>query len=165
MSFELPIAVGKLKNTERLVHQGMWLLLLIAGALMLMVRRSAPGSSGAFWILGCAVLVFMLSFALRDAVRKLMHRYTEDKIVKDVKTFLEREPAPPMQPAISRVVVSRPEEPVNDTPLLTAGFISLKEGASFGAQPGDPVVFDTFPARESVAVKMDFYAVLLPVLA
>src|ERR1035438_8150021 len=80
MTFDLPIAEQRLKNTARLAHQSMWLLFLIAAGLMFAVRSSSQARTGSIWILGCAVLAFMFSFALRDAVRKLGHRNTENRI-------------------------------------------------------------------------------------
>src|ERR1700722_10767506 len=93
MNFPLPIAEQTLKNTPRHLHQSMWLLFAIAAGLMIIVGRSVPARTGSVWILGCAVMAFMLSFALRDVIKKVGHRNTEDRIVKDVKTFLESEPA------------------------------------------------------------------------
>jgi hypothetical protein len=164
MTLDLPIAERKLRNTERLIHQSMWLLFLIAAGLMMVVRGSAPARTGSVWILGCAVLAFMLSFALRDVVRKLVRRNTEDKIVKDVKTFLEGQPAGPVErPAPARVAVSRTAGTGNAVPSKSAGFVPMKGAAAYRT-PSDPVVFDAFPPRESASVRMDFYAVLMPVL-
>jgi hypothetical protein len=143
----------------------MWLLFVIAAGLMIVVRRSVPARTGSIWILGCAVLAFMLSFALRDVVRKVGHRNTEDKIVNDVKTFLEREPAPLVaHPRPKIAAVSRTEGPTGDAfvPSKSAGFMPLK-GAAFRTPTGEPVVFDAFPSREPVAFRMNFYAVLMPV--
>ncbi|MGA2740524.1 MAG: hypothetical protein ABSG65_24180 [Bryobacteraceae bacterium] len=164
MTFDLPIAERKLRNTERLVHQGMWLLFLIAAGLMVIVRRSAPARTGSVWILGCAILAFMLSFALRDVVRKLVRRNTEDKIVKDVKTFLERQPVGPVErPAPPKVESSPAPSPENAVPSRPAGFVTLKDAVDYRSTFGYPVVFDAFPSRESATVKTDFYAVLMPV--
>jgi hypothetical protein len=107
----------------------------------------------------------MLSFALRDVVRKIGRRNTEDKIVKDVKIFFERQPAPPIvQPVPAKAVVSRTASPVSDVPSKSAGFVPLKGAAAYRTPAGDPVVFEAFPSHESVAVRMNFHAVLLPVL-
>ena len=115
MTFDLPIAERRLRNTSRLVHQSMWLLFLVAAGLMVIVRRSVPPRNGSVRILGCALRAFMLSFALRDVVRKVGRRNTEDKIVKDVKIFLERQTAPPAgQPAPAKVAVSRTASPARD---------------------------------------------------
>lgn len=164
MSFDLPIAERKLKNTQRLLHQGMWLLFLIAAALMVVVRRSAPARIGSFWILGAALLAFMVSFALRDVMRKLVRHNTEDRIVKDVKNFLEREPAAAVvylaQPKPAAI---RKARPAAEVPVKSAGFMELK-GARFRTPAGDPVVFDAFPSREPVAFKTNLYPVLMPVL-
>src|ERR1700691_286024 len=163
MTFDLPIAERKLRNTERLVHQGMWLLFLIAVGLMVIVRRSVPPRTGSVWILGCGILAFMLSFALRDVVRKLVRRNTEDKIVKDVKTFLERQPAGPIaRPAPPKVELSPAPSPEYAVPSRPAGFVTLKDAAEYRTPSGYPVVFDAFPSRESVSVRTDFYAVLMP---
>jgi len=141
----------------------MWLLFLIAAGLMVVVRRSIPARTGAVWILGCAILAFMFSFALRDLVRKVGHRNTEDRIVKDVKTFLEREPASPvLRPAPVKAAVSGASgDPF--VPSKSAGFIPLQGAAVYLTSAGDPVVFDAFPSRESIAIRMNFSAVLLPV--
>jgi hypothetical protein len=144
----------------------MWLLFLTAAVLMFILRRSAPARLGSIWILGCAVLALMLSFALRDVVKKLVRRNTEDRIVKDVKTFLERQPAAPAGPPAPAKAACVTGAPAGDPflPAKSAGFVALKDAAAYSTPAGDPVVFDAFPSRESVAVKMDFYAVLLPVL-
>lgn len=149
MTFDLPIAERRLRNAARLIHQGMWLLFLIAAGLMAIVRRGASARTGSLWILGCAVLAFMLSFALRDAVQKIGRRNAEDKIVKDVKTFLGTQPAPPV---------------VQPVPSESAGFVPLKGAAAYCAPAGDPVVFDAFLSHESASAGMNFHAVLLPVL-
>jgi hypothetical protein len=167
MTFDLPIAERKLKHTERFIHQGMWLLFLIAAALMVVLGRSAPARVGSVWMLSCAVLAFMLSFAMRDVVRKLVRRNAEDKIVKDVKTFLEREPvAPVKRPARAEAAGSAKKDAVGDAflPSKSAGFVSLKGTAAYRTPAGEPVVFDAFPIREHVAVKMNFHAVMLPVM-
>ena len=167
MTFDLLIAERRLKNTSRLVHQGMWLLFPIAVGLMIIVRRSAPARTGSVRILVCAVLAFMLSFALRDVLRKVGRRNTEDKIVHDVKSFFERQPASPVsksKPAPEEVAVSHTASPASAVPSRSAGFIPLKGAAAYRTPAADPVVFDAFPSRECVGVRTDFYAVLLPVL-
>lgn len=165
MTFDPPIAERRLRNTARSIHQSMWLLFPIAAGLMVVVRRGAPARNGSIWILGGAVLAFMLSFALRDVVRKIGRRNTEDKIVKDVKTFLERQPAPPVvQPVPAKAAVSRTASPVGGVPSKSAGFVPLKGAAAYRTPAGDPVVFEAFPSHESIAIRMDFHAVLLPVL-
>jgi hypothetical protein len=93
MTFDLSIAERRLRNAVRLSFYSMWLLFAVAAALTMIVPHSVPGRTGSLWILGCAVLALMLSFALRDVVRKVGHRNTEDQIVRDVQTFLERQPA------------------------------------------------------------------------
>jgi hypothetical protein len=165
MTFDLLIAERRLKNTSRLVHQGMWLLFLIAFGLMVIVRRSVPARTGSVWFLGCAVLAFMLSFALRDIVRKVGRRNTEDQIVKDVKIFLEREPDLAVgQPAPAKAAAIHTTAPPSPTPSRPAGFVTLQGAAAYRTPSADPVVFDAFPVRESISVKTDFYAVLLPVV-
>jgi hypothetical protein len=163
MSFDLPIAERRLKNTARLVQHSMWLLFFIAAGLMMVVRRSVPVRTGSIWILGCAVLAFMLSFALRDVLRKVGHRNTEDKIVKDVKTFLESEPA--HEERRTKPAMIQAGAPAADAclPSKSAGFVPLKGAAAYSKSIGEPVVFDAIPSRETVAFKMDFYAVLQPV--
>ena len=165
MTLDLPIAERKLRNTERLIHQSMWLLFLIAAGLMMVVRGSAPARTGSVWILGCAVLAFMLSFALRDVVRKLVRRNTEDKIVKDVKTFLEKQPVIPVErPVAAKVAVSQTASPEHAVPSKSAGFVILKDAAAFRTPIGNPVVFEAFPSHESTSVRMAIDAVLMPVL-
>ena len=165
MTFELPIAERTLRNTSRLASQTLWLLFLIAAGLMMILRRSAPAHSGSIWIFGGAVLAFMLSFALRDAVQRIGRRITEDKIVSDVKTFLERQPLlPVMQPVPAKVAASQTASPVGGVPSKSAGFMPLEGAAAYRTLAGDPVVFDVFPAHQPVSVRMTFHAVLLPVL-
>jgi uncharacterized protein (DUF58 family) len=164
MTLDFVIAERRLKNTSRLVHQSMWLLFLIAVGLMIVVRRSASAHPASLWMLGGAVLAFMVSFALRDFLRKVLRRYTEDKIVHDVKIFLEREPAPAVaQPAPTEVPV-KPASPANAVPSRPAGFVPLKGAADHRTPVPDPVMFDAIPSHESVGIKTDFYAVLLPVV-
>jgi len=162
MTFDSPIAERRLKSTSRLVNQSMWLLLAIAAALMMIVRRSAPARTGSVWVFGVAVVALMVSFALRDLVRKIGHRNTEDKIVSDVKNFLESEPALSVHTP-APVEVSQPVELEIQVPSRSAGFVDLKEAASYYTPSADPVVFDALPSRVSVAFKMNFYPVLLPV--
>jgi|HubBroStandDraft_1064217.scaffolds.fasta_scaffold03545_12 hypothetical protein len=154
------LAEHTLRSTSRLVNQGMWLLFLVAAGLMMIVRRSAPARTGSLWLLGCALLACMLSFALRNVLRKVGHRNTENKLVNDVKNFLEREPVLPISPIKATAAI-----PERDTsvPSRSAGFVALKGAASYRVPGADPVVFDAFPLRESVRVKTDFYAVLQPV--
>lgn len=171
MTFDLPIAERRLKSTARLMHQGMWLLFLIAVGLMLIVHRSVTVRTGSLWLLGCAVMAFMLSFALRDVIRKLVRRNAEDQIVKEVKTFLQKQDAGPVEPpapADARVkdAVRAPAIQPGDAfvPCRAADFMGLK-----GMQPSqlesDLVVFDAFPSRESAAFRMDFHAILQPVVS
>ncbi|MGA3078395.1 MAG: hypothetical protein ABSG56_32540 [Bryobacteraceae bacterium] len=164
MSFDLPIAEQRLKNTARLAHQSMWLLFLIAAGLMIVVRRSAPARTGSIWFLGCAVLAFMFSFALRDFVRKVGHRNTENKIVRDVKVFLETEPAVLVRQHPLAPVKAAASDPADGVPSRSAGFVSLNGGATYRTPTADPVVFDAIPLHESVAVPTQFFAVLLPVM-
>ena len=160
------IAERTLRNTSRLVNQGMWLLFLVAAALMMILRRSASARTGSLWVLAAAVLAFMASFALRDLLRKVGHRNTENKIVSDVKSFLEREPVTLIERPIQVKAEASPAAvPVGDAfvPSESADFIPLKGAATLGTPDAEPVVFDAFPSREHVTLKMDFYAVLLPV--
>jgi hypothetical protein len=165
MTFDLLIAERRLKNTSRLVRQSMWLLFFIAAGLMIVVRRSAPARAGSAWILAGAIIAFMLSFALRDVLRKVGRHNAEDKIVQDVKIFLERQPAPvAARPGSARMPVIREASPVDAVPSRSAGFLPLQGAASYRMPCAEPVVFDAFPSRETVGVSTDFYAVLLPVL-
>jgi hypothetical protein len=49
-------------------------------------------------------------------------------------------------------------------PSKPPGFVTLKGAAAYSTPAGDPVVFDAIPSHDSASVRMDFYAVLLPVL-
>ncbi len=163
MTLDLPVTERRLKSTARLMHQSMWLLFAVAAGLMVVVRRSGMVRTGSIWMLGCAVLAFMLSFALRDMVRKVVRRNTEDKLVKDVKNYLQKEPVGPVvQAAPARTAASGPDEEF--VPGRANDFLRLKEIAPRG-QGADLVVFDAIPARESTSVRLDFYPVLLPVRA
>jgi hypothetical protein len=167
MTFDLPIAERRLRNASRLIFCGMWLLFAIAAVLTMIVRHGVPAPTGSLWILGCAVLAFMLSFALRDVVRKVGHRNTEDQIVRDVQTFLEREPVlPARRPAPAKAAVSQTTSPAGDAfvPSRPADFVPLKGAAAYCMPASDPVVFDAFPSREPFAAGMDFHAVPLPVM-
>jgi hypothetical protein len=163
MTFDSPTSERRLTNAARLIRHGMWLLFLIAAVLMIIVRGSVPARTGSIWTLGCAVLALVLSFALRDVVRKVGHRNTEDRIVRDVKTFLERQPTP--QPALAKPKLSQTSLPAADpfVPSRTADFVPLKGSVAYRPSAANPVVFDAFPLRRSVSVKMDFFAVFPPV--
>ena len=127
MTFDLPIAEQRLRNTARLAHQSMWVLFLISAGLMTVVGRSAPVRTGSIWVLGCAVLAFMVSFAMRDVVRKVGHRNTESRIVRDVKIFLEGEPAVSFRkPAPAQAAANDPFHVVNDVPSGSADFVRMK---------------------------------------
>jgi hypothetical protein len=152
MTFDSPTAEKSLRITSRLMHQGMWLLLPIAAALAIIVRHDAPDRTA--YLLGCGVLAFMLSYALWGVRRKLGYRDTQDKLVRDVKTFLEKQPADLAPSAASPAFVAVP-------PSGSADFVPLQGAAAFRRPAGDPVVFDAFPSREGVAVRMDFRALVL----
>ena len=163
MSFDLPIAERTLKSTARYVQQSMWLLFIVAAAMMFILRRSVPARTGSIWILGCAVLAFILSFALRDVIKKVGHRNTEDRIVKDVQTFLKSEPANEERRVRTAAPAQQAELDLDQLRALkSADFVPLKGVAVYSAPTGDPVVFDAIPSRESVALKTEFYAVLQP---
>ncbi|MGO4880289.1 MAG: hypothetical protein ACLP59_05645 [Bryobacteraceae bacterium] len=161
-------AIGErtLRNTSRLVNQGMWILFVISAALMIVLRRNSTSPSGPFWILGFAVLGFMALIVLRDFARKAGHRHTENKIVNDVKTFLEREPvadltARPMTRKLAAVSSVDPADTL--VPSKQAGFVELR-GAFMRCTPdAEPVVFDAIPSHQSAPKQTEFYAVLMPV--
>lgn len=168
MTFNLTTVEQRLRNTARVTHQSMWLLFLIAAGLMLVLRHSAPARTGSIWIMGCAVLALMLSFAMRDAVKKLGHRNTENRIVRDVKVFLETEPAlPTMQPGtvvVSQKAAAEPAIPADGVPTRPAGFVTLNGSAAYRTSDADPVVFDAISQRAHVAFRAEFFAVMLPVV-
>jgi len=161
MTFAMPLAEQKLKESARVMQSGMWLLFLAAIALAVMVRRSGSMRSASIWILGCAVLAFLVSFALRDMLRKIGHRHTENKLVDEVKTYLRTAPAIPVIPIRNKPeVVSRPVE--DCVPARANEFLQLKD-AAVRMPATDLVVFDAIPVRDNVTVRTDFYAILLPV--
>jgi hypothetical protein len=164
MTFDLPSAERRLRSASRLVFYSMWLLFAIAGALTMVVRHSVPARTGSLWVLGCAVVAFLLSFALRDVVQKVGRRNTEDQIVREVQTFLEREPLPVRHPVPVQRAASQAPRPADDIFVTpgSAGFAPLKGAAAYSVPAGDPVVFDAFPSRPA-AVRWDFHAVLPPV--
>ncbi len=73
--------------------------------------------------------------ALRDAARKLGHRNTENRIVRDVMTFLESELGLPVADTV---------------PWRSAGFIPVNGAAPYRLAAPNPVMFDSIPQRESV---------------
>lgn len=162
MTLDLPISESRLTNAARLIHQSMWLLFIISAGLTIMVRRSVPARTGSIWLLGCALLALGLSFALRNVVRRVGHRNTEDSIVRDVKTFLERQAVPPVVQAVpANAAVKQTTSPAGDpcVPSRLADFVALKGAGVCRTPPADPVVFDASPSRVPVAVRMDFHAV------
>jgi hypothetical protein len=167
MTLDFPMAERRLKNTARVMQQSMWLLLVIALSLMTIIRHSSNARAGSLWILGCAILAFMLTFALRDVVRKVGHRNTEDKIVNDVKTFLRSEPVVLVaRPRAVAPAVSRPVEMEDEkiTPRVAMNFMPLKGAGAYRVPADDLIVFDAIQSRPSVAVRMEFFPVLLPVV-
>lgn len=167
MTFDLHIAERRLRNASRFIFYSMWLLFAVAAALAMIVRHSAPARTGSLWIFACAVLALGLSFALRDAVRKMGHRNTEDRIVRDVQAFLERQPA--LQVGRSRPPKALPSQPAIPAaaadpfvPSKWADFVPMSGAAARRAPAADPVVFDSPPSRRSVAVTVDFRALPLP---
>jgi len=157
------LAERTLRSTSKLVNQGMWLLFLIACGLMMILRHSATARTGSLWILGLAILGFMASFALRDVLKKVGHRNTENKLVSDVKTFLEMEPVAPVERAVKPKPAITEVQPA--TPNKPAGFVPFKDVAPYRTSKGEPVVFDAIPNREPISVKMEFHPVLMPVMS
>lgn len=159
------IAENAMKSSAKLLHQGMWGLFVIAAALMFILRRSAP-RTGSIWVLGIGVLAFMVTFAVRDLMRKVGQRHTEDRIVKDVRSFLEREPVhEEKRYVLGTTQPARSEEAADKdgVPAGSADFMSLKNATAYHTSAGEPVVFDAIPSREVVTFRADFYAVLQPV--
>lgn len=157
------IAERTLRSTSRLVNQGMWLLFLVATALMVIVRRSSAVRTGSIWILGCAVLALMASFALRDLVRKAGHRNTENRIVHDVKTFLESEPAVRFEPRV--IAKPAPVEEEILKPVAQADFIPMQGVTLYSTSEGEPVVFEEIHTRHTLGFKFDLFPVLAPMKA
>jgi hypothetical protein len=169
MTLPFPLAYRKIKNPTRLMQQGVWLLLVIAVALLVVLRMSGNLGSGSLWILGCSVVAFLLAVALRDVMRKLGHRNTESKIVHDVKAFLEAQPPVEFRrhlveaAPISRME-SREEERSAPVPSQATCFMPMA-GELRHREPGDDlVVFDAIPAHPGIGVRMNFYPVMTPVV-
>jgi hypothetical protein len=163
MTLDLPISERKLRNAARWIFYSTWLLFAIAAILTVIVRHSVPASTGWLWILGCAVVAFGLSFALRDVVRKAGHRSTEDRIVRDVQTFLERQPAEAAEAAVqSGKAAMKQPAPTGDAfvPSRPADFVPLKGAADLRTPDPGPAVFDAFPTRRPIANTMGSLSVI-----
>jgi len=166
MTLDLMMTERRLKITSRLMYQGMWVLCVVA-ALMLLVRRSGAGRIGSLWMFGMALLIFMISFAMRDVMRKIGHRNTENKLVDEVKSYLQNQPAQPVeQPEPVRAVqlepASQPEEAC--VPNQAAGFVPLPGSFLSGNSADELAVFDSIPSRDRVTFAAQFHAVLEPVM-
>ncbi len=172
MTLELPIAEARLKTPGRLMRRGgmqqnlaqqsRWLLLAVALGLMAVVRRGGDVRTGSLWLLGFAVLAFMLSFALRDVAGNVRRRLTEDQIVKEVRTFLQAQP--PMAAQAAGLSAREDDGEPALTPSGTSDFVALDSAASGQQQDGELVVFDAIAPRAAVAFRTDFHAVLQPVM-
>jgi len=169
MTLPFPLAYRKIKNPARLMQQGVWLLLFIAVALLVVLRVSGNLGSGSLWILGCAVVAFLLSVALRGVIRKLGHRNTESKIVHDVKAFLESQPPVEFRRHLTEPVPvskmeSREPEEKADVPGQATCFMPMS-GELKHREPGDDlVVFDAIPRHSGIEVRMNFFPVMTPVV-
>ena len=95
-------------------------------------------------------------------MQKAGQRNTQNKIVKDVKTFLERVRVLPVRLPAPAKAASHPASLAGDVPSGWADFAAWSDPAAYSTPAGYPVVFDAIPLRESVAVRTDFFAVLLP---
>ncbi|MGA2131691.1 MAG: hypothetical protein ABSH50_05190 [Bryobacteraceae bacterium] len=168
MTIPFPLSSRKIKNPARLMQQGVWLMLIVAVSLLLILRRSGTLGGGSLWILGLAVVAFLGTLAMRDVMRRLGHRNTEDKLVKDVKAFLETQPpiefrqrayvAPPASRAQSH------DEEQDLVPRPATNFVASRELAH--RAPGDDlVVFDAMQPRVCVELRVELYPVLAPVVA
>jgi hypothetical protein len=165
MTLDSPISEQRLRNAARWIFYSTWLLFAIAAVLTVLVRHSVPARAGSLWIFGCAVVAFGLSFALRDAVRKAGHRNTEDRIVRDVQSFLERQPAEPAgQLAADKTVLKETAGLAGDAfvPSKSAGFVPLKGAADLRTPDPGPAVFDAFPTRGPIANPADSLNVIPP---
>jgi len=173
MTWDAPVAEQRLKHTTRWMHQTAGLLLLITAGLMLALRHNNAIRVGSFWLIGGAVLAFMLSFALKDVIRKLGYRATEERIIKDLKTYMhghietapvvhndEPQTEPPQPQGVIQTVV-RPGDAF--VPTRAATFLELKKSMPLLGPGEDLVVFDAMPPRRSAELKMDLFAVLMPV--
>jgi len=152
-----------LRNSSRLLNQGMWILFAIAATLMMILRHSA----GSYWVLGLVVVAFLGWGVLRDVARRAGHRHTENKIVSDVKSFLQREPVAPLTPRapIMKAAPIGSVDPLDDTfaPSRKADFIPLDGVTPYHISAAEPVVFDAIPGRDFGAMRTSFHAVLDPI--
>jgi len=173
MSWDAPVAERRLKHTTRWMHQSAGLLLLITAGLMLVLRHNNAIRIGSLWLVGGAVLAFMLSFALKDLIRKLGYRATEERIIKDLQTYMhgslgsapvaqndERQPEPPQPQAVSQAVGHAGDAFV---PCRAAAFLVLRDSKPLPVTSEDLVVFDAIPPLRSVEIRMNLFAVLMPV--
>jgi hypothetical protein len=155
------------------MHQTAGLLLLISAGLMLALHRSNAIRVGSLWLIGYAVLGFMLSFALRDVIRRLGHRATEERIIRDLRTYMhgrlgaapvvhndKRQTEPPQPQAAIQTVVLPGDAFV---PCRAAAFLELRDSKPLRVTSEDLVVFDAIPPLRSVEIRMNLFAVLMPV--
>jgi len=168
MTFDLP-SERRVRGTTRWMHQAMWLLFAVFMALMVLARRDGAMSGESFWIPSVVLLAFMLSLTLRDLKRIAGHRNTEDKLVNEVKTFLQKEsvraPEASRQTETAASVTASASEDCNKVPREAAQFVLAEEPIGFREPCGDLAVFDAFPSRRLAGVKTRFHAVLQPVVA
>lgn len=168
MTTAFPFPTRKIKNPARLMQQGVWLLLVIAVSLLVIMRTSGTLGKGSLWILGCAVAAFLLSLTMRDVVRKLGYRNTQDKIVKDVKTFLETQPPLEVRQPVYRtpaVIAEVREEAEELIPRQATSFATMVRELTLHTPSDDLVVFDAISPRTPIALHMDFYPVMTPVVS
>lgn len=135
------VADEGLRKAGHSVRKAVWLFVFVAAAVIIIFVRGVPQRTASLWILGSAVLAFLLSHALRSVVRQVGQRHTEDKLLRDVRVFLENQPAPPKP--VPAPQPTRAADPF--VPSGHAGFVPLKSIADFRTRAADPVVFDIFP--------------------
>jgi len=144
------MAERKLKNAGRLLHPGMWLLFLAAASLMAITHVSGSARTGSVWTLALVVMAIVLLVLLRVVVRHAGHRKTEDKLVNEVKTYLQGQESDSIKRPVPAVAVPPAARPAPQTPMPTecTAFMPLDGVTLRGVNGGDLVVFDAIAARQ-----------------
>jgi len=171
MSLDVSLDGQRFKNTTAFLHRAAGPSLMIAAGLMVALNRNNAVRISSPWVLACAVVGLILSFALRDVTGRLGHKATEDRILKEVIAYLHgnTETAPAASVAPSEGREAAPSQtaaalPANNCmPRQAAGFLAWQQNPPVRLASQDLVVFDAMPPRRSIELKIDLFAVLMPV--
>jgi len=155
------------------MHQSAGLLLLITAGLMVVLHRSNAIRIGSPWIIAGLVLGFTFAFGLRDLIRRLGYRATEERILKDVRTYMngslqkaavapeqQRQAEPVERPLVQTVAC--PSDAF--VPCRVAAFLEPKDAMLPSGSNTDLVVFDAMPPRHRIEPRLDLFAIPLPVM-